>query len=121
LAEGALWGHLILVVIDDTTVAAQLAAALADADVVVTDQARGAIMAERPFLSAAVLGSSSTSRESRAIVRRLRERNVPFVTFGTQPPDATIFDGAPFISSAAPADDVVTALAFLISVQRPRL
>lgn len=120
MADGALWGRLILVIEDEPALTAELEAELrrADADVVVTDQARGAILAERPFLSAAVVGEPASSAR-RAIVRRLRERNVPFLFHGTHPPDAITSDGAPFISNAAPTEDVVKALAFLISVQRP--
>ncbi len=117
MAEGALWGRLILVIEDEPAVAVELEAALrrADADVVVTDCARGAILVERPFLSAAVLDCGLAPRERRAIVRRLRERRLPFVIFGTQPPDTvTSGDGAPFILKPAPSDDVVRALTFLL-------
>ena len=116
MAEGPLWGRLILVIENEPAVATELEAAFrrADADVVLTDCARGAILVERPFLSAAVL-DCGVSRDRRTIVRRLRERRLPFVIYGTEPPDTiTSGDGAPFILKSVPSEEVVRVLAFLI-------
>jgi hypothetical protein len=59
LSDGLLRGQLILIIENDAAAVAEIEAALrgADADVIATDQARGAILAERPFLSAALLGT----------------------------------------------------------------
>ena len=109
--------RLILVIEDDPMVAIALESALrgADADVVLTDCARGAVLVERPFLSAAVLDCGRASHDRRATVRRLRERRLPFVIYGTEPPDTiTSGDGAPFILKSMPSEEVVRPLAFLI-------
>ena len=73
------------------------------------------ILVERPFLSAAILACERAPCERRAIVRRLRERRLPFLIYGTQPPDTiTSGDGAPFFLKPAPSDDVVRAFTFLL-------
>jgi len=77
-----------------------------------------AIRAElgRPFLSAVILDCAAASRERRAIIRRLRERRVPFLIYGVEPPSTvTSGEGAPFVPKPTPPQVLVSTLAALMA------
>jgi CheY-like chemotaxis protein len=103
-------GRSILIVGDERANGSELQAALehAGAAVAHADWARAGILVERPFLSAVVMASRPSSRARREVIRRLRERCVPFLIYGAEAP-ATITSGqgAPFIAKyrAAPKSD----------------
>jgi CheY-like chemotaxis protein len=113
----ALAGRSILMVGDEPTNGFELQAALeqAGATVACADWARAGILVERPFLSAVVMDSGPSSRARREVIRRLRERCVPFLIYGAEPP-ATITSGqgAPFIANSAPPETVIATVIFLV-------
>ena len=110
-------GCSILLVKDDPTLS-DLKTALGDAGAVITcaDLARALVYVERPFLSAAILDCAPASRERRDIIRRLRDRHVPFLIYSTEPPGSVaIGQGAPFVPKPSPTELLVSALAALMS------
>lgn len=114
---GALAGRAILIIEDEPVIALDLVRAFRDAgaEVVCTDCVRGAILAERPFLSGAVMDCVPTSRDRWSIIHRLRERDVPLVFYGTVPPTTITPDqDAPFIAKTTSPAQVVRAISSLI-------
>jgi hypothetical protein len=113
----ALAGRSILIVGDAPAVGFGVRTALerAGATVAYADWARAEILVERPFLSAVVINSGPSSRARREVIRRLRERCVPFLIYGSEPP-ATITSGqgAQFIATSEPPEKVVATLIFLV-------
>jgi hypothetical protein len=113
----ALAGRSILIMGNEPANGFELQAALehAGATVAYADWARAEILVERPFLSAVVMDSGPSSRARRDVIRRLRERCVPFLIYGAEPP-ATITSGqgAHFIAIPAPPGTVIATLIFLI-------
>jgi DNA-binding response OmpR family regulator len=114
---GALAGREILVIEDEPVVTLDLAKALQDAgaEVICTDCVRGAILAERPFLSGAIMDCVPTSRDRWSIIRRLRERDVPLVLYRTVPPATNTPNlSAPFVAKTASPAQVVRVISSLI-------
>lgn len=113
----ALAGREILIIEDEPVVVRDLAKAFqnAGAEVVCADCVRGAILAERPFLSAAVMDCIPPTSDRQSIVRRLRERDVPFVFYGTVS-SASIAPrrSVPFIARTTAPAEVVRAISSLI-------
>ena len=103
---------------DDPAIRAELETALEDGGAVVScaDVARALVYVERPFLAAVVLDCAPASQERRAIIRRLRERRVPFLIYGAEPPGTvTTGQGSPFVPKPSPPQVLVSALAALIA------
>jgi CheY-like chemotaxis protein len=109
-------GRSILLVEDVSALRSELKAALeeAGAEVACADVARAVVYVERPFLSVVVLDCAPASRERRAIIRRLRERQVPLLIYGAEPPGTvTAGQGAPFVPKPSPPQVLIAALSSL--------
>jgi CheY-like chemotaxis protein len=109
-------GRSILLVDDVSALRSELQTALEEvgAEVACADVARAVVYVERPFLSAVVLDCAPASRERRAIIRRLRERKVPFLIYSAEPPvTVTTGQGAPFVPRPSPPRVLIAALAVL--------
>ena len=117
MKDAALCGHVILVVEDDTLIAFDLQKNLEDAGAQVAHagvQDALELVAQRS-LSAAVLDCHPVSRERRALVRRLKQRGVPFLFYSAQPPaDVTTERGAPFIAKPCPPEKIIAAVRYLL-------
>jgi hypothetical protein len=95
-------------------VLANAGAAIARADLV-----RAIVLIERPFLSAVVLDCAPASKERRSVIRRLRDRGVPFLIYSAEEPSTiTSGHGAPFLRRPSPASTVLRALASLTHQSR---
>jgi CheY-like chemotaxis protein len=114
-------GRSILIVGDEPANNFELQTALehAGATVASSDWARAGILVERPFLSAVVMDSGPSSRARREVIRRLRQRRVPFLIYGAEPPATnTSGQGAPFIAKSVPPGKVIATLIFLFAQDR---
>lgn len=66
-------------------------------------------------VSAVVLDCCPASGERRTLVRLLRRRGVPFLSYGVEPPaDVTTEQGAPFVAKPCPAEKITAAVRYLL-------
>jgi DNA-binding response OmpR family regulator len=116
VTENLLDGSSILVIENDAT-DSWLDRVLEDAGAIVTraDLARAIVLIERPFLSAVVMDWTPASKERRGVIRRLRERGVPFLIYSAElPASVTAGHGAPFLRRPSPPHILLGALVLLI-------
>jgi DNA-binding response OmpR family regulator len=66
-------------------------------------------------LSVAIVDCYPPSRERRALIRRLRQEQVPFLFYSAEPPsDVTTERGAPFIARPCSPAKMVAAVRYLV-------
>jgi CheY-like chemotaxis protein len=110
-------GRAILVVEDEPLIALDLQTALEGAGAtVVTTTARDAaqVVAQQNF-SVGILDFRPGSSDHRPIVRRLKERGIPFLFYSTHPPeDVTTVRGAPVVLKPERPKEIVRAIALLL-------
>ena len=113
----ALHGQTVLVVGDELLFGRDVQESLEDAGAQVAqatlEDASGLV--QQRSLSAVVLDCHPVSRERRALIRLLRQRDVPFLFYSVEPPaDVTTERGAPFIAKPCPPDKMIAAVRYLL-------
>ena len=112
-------GKTILIVEDAPRASLDLQATLeaAGASVTCTDCAGALVLVERPFLSAAILHHAANSTDRRSMVRRLRERFIPFLLYDTERPASMASGrGAPFLAKPAQPEEILAAVSALLTL-----
>jgi DNA-binding response OmpR family regulator len=116
-----LTGRVILVTEEEPLIALDLRTALeaAGARVVSMTPREGAQAAARQTFSAAILDLRPGSNDHRPIARRLKQRDTPFLFYGTHPPDdVTTVRGAPVLLKPGRPGEIVRAVAMLLRAGR---
>jgi DNA-binding response OmpR family regulator len=87
----------------------------AGADVLRADLSEALELAQQRSLSAAVIDCHPTSRDRRALLRRLRQRQVPFLFYSLEPPaNVTTERGVPFIAKPCSSEKIIAAVRFVL-------
>jgi CheY-like chemotaxis protein len=115
-------GQTILLVEEQPIIALDLQTALQDAGakiVVARDAAEALAHIGHVGFTAAILDLRPASNEHRTIARALKQKGVPFLFHATQPPeDVTTMRGAPILQKPTRSQDIVRALAHLVSARK---
>jgi DNA-binding response OmpR family regulator len=122
MRTGELKGERVIVVEDEASAAAVLKNILEGAGAeVILWQLRNApigFIDQRNAL-VAVLDCQPVSRERRALVRGLRQRGIPFVFYGAEPPGhASAERDALFLAKPCPPEKLIAAMRYVLGKER---
>ena len=109
--------QVVLVVEDEPLLAVGLQQSLENvgAQVVRAGQHDASRIVDQGNLSVAVMDCHPASAERRALVRRLRQRRVPFLFYSVQPPGSVTTErGAQYVGKPCPPQKIIAAMRYLL-------